>query len=88
MAGLLEAWSDMQPDVILLDTGLGEDRGLRPALDLQNEAPTAKILLLSRYEDDQLRQAVGRIGVAGVVNKILIEKDILPMVGQLLSEEV
>src|SRR3989454_4268996 len=55
----------LQPDVVLLDLAMPLLNGVEAARQIAHEVPSARVLILSSYSDDEhLRQAV-EAGVAG-----------------------
>src|SRR5437588_7284995 len=59
----------LQPDVVLLDLAMPLLNGVEAARQIAREVPTARVLILSSYSDDEhLRRAV-EAGVAGYLNK-------------------
>jgi two-component system, NarL family, nitrate/nitrite response regulator NarL len=68
-AEAVAAASREQPDLILLDLDLGEDRGLDCVPRLRAAAPGARILILTGLRDTEMHQQAIRLGAAGVVVK-------------------
>src|SRR5437764_1229430 len=67
----------LRPEVILLDCAMPLLNGVEAARQIAAEVPTAKVLMLSSYNDAQhLRQAV-EAGVAGYLTKESAARDLL-----------
>ena len=59
----------LQPDIVLLDLSMPLLNGVEAARQIAREVPTAKVLVLSAYSDDEhLRQAI-EAGAAGYLMK-------------------
>jgi DNA-binding NarL/FixJ family response regulator len=75
-AGLLLA-SELQPDIILLNTFLGTSNGLNTAKRLQHNCPKTRIVLFASPFDEKLLFDAIRIGVHGYLQKTLSFEDLL-----------
>jgi DNA-binding NarL/FixJ family response regulator len=70
-----------RPDVILLDLSMPGIGGLEAARQLAKRAPSAKILILSQYEDDEnVIDALGEARVAGYLTKAAAAAEVLQAV--------
>lgn len=58
-----------QPDVLLMDIRMGTETGLDAAEVILKDDPTAKILLLTTFSDDEYIQKALQIGVKGYLIK-------------------
>jgi DNA-binding NarL/FixJ family response regulator len=59
----------LQPDVVILDVAMPEMNGLEAARQIRRTVPTAKILVLTVHEIDQLEQEFIDAGVHGFLHK-------------------
>ncbi|BDR55986.1 response regulator transcription factor [Xylocopilactobacillus apis] len=62
-------YRQFHPDVILLDIRLGESSGLNSAKQILESDPTAKILLLTTFSDDEYIEKSMQLGVKGYLIK-------------------
>jgi len=70
-----------RPDVILLDLSMPGIGGLEAARQLAKRAPSAKVLILSQYEDDEyVIDALGEARVAGYITKADAASEVLQAV--------
>jgi DNA-binding NarL/FixJ family response regulator len=58
-----------KPDVVLLDVRLPGATGVEVARQLQRERPTANVILLTSYDDDELLRGALEVGVRGYLLK-------------------
>jgi CheY-like chemotaxis protein len=58
-----------RPDVVLMDIRMGEMDGIEATNRIQAADPEAKIVIVTDYDDDALRQAAIRAGACGYVLK-------------------
>jgi DNA-binding NarL/FixJ family response regulator len=68
-AQALEAFGRLAPDVVLLDIRLGEDSGLEVLDALLDMDPSARVLMLSSFDDSEYLTRSLRTGAAGFVLK-------------------
>jgi len=67
----------LQPDVVLMDVAMSLLNGVEAARKIARQVPTAKVLILSGYSDDQhVRQAI-KAGAAGYLMKETASEDLL-----------
>jgi len=67
----------LQPDVVLQDLAMPLLNGLEAARQIAREVPTAKVLILSAYTDDQYLEYAIEAGAAGYLMKETIGTDLL-----------
>lgn len=65
----VEAYSTLQPDVVLLDIRLGDGSGLAVLDELLDLDPNARVLMLSSFDDEEYLTRSLRTGAAGYVLK-------------------
>ena len=69
--------TNFNPDIILLDVGLGDMTGFTVADHLRNAGCSAKIVFLSVHESPEFIQAAEKRGAAGYVFKSQITRDLI-----------
>lgn len=69
-ADAVEAFRNLQPDVVLLDIRLGEGSGLTVLDELLDIDPDARVLMLSSFDDEEYLTRSMRTGAAGYVLKV------------------
>ena len=68
------------PDVVLLDLSMPLLNGMEAARQMAKEVPSAKVLILSAFSDDQYVQHAVEAGVAGYLMKETAGNDLLQAV--------
>jgi len=76
-SSVVAAAASLDPDIILLDVGLGDTNGFLVAEQLRSSGSRAKIVFLSVYESPDFIEAAEALGVAGYVSKAQIDRDLL-----------
>lgn len=66
-----------RPDILLLDVSLGKAIGLDTAKCLQTICPTARIVILAGFDDEDLLLAAMQMGVDGFLQKATSVEDLL-----------
>ncbi|HWV98984.1 MAG TPA: response regulator transcription factor [Candidatus Acidoferrum sp.] len=67
----------LKPDVVLLDLAMPLLNGLEAARQITREVPSAKVLILSAYTDDQYIEHAIEAGAAGYLMKETVGDDLL-----------
>jgi DNA-binding NarL/FixJ family response regulator len=67
----------LKPDVVLLDLAMPVLNGMEAARQIAKEVPSAKVLILSAYNDDQYIQHAIEAGAAGYLMKETVGNDLL-----------
>lgn len=65
----LAAYAEFQPDWVLMDWQMKKVNGLIAAQNIIARFPDAKILMVTNYDENDLRQAAEQAGVTGYVKK-------------------
>jgi CheY-like chemotaxis protein len=68
-ADSLEAYSAHRPDIVLMDVRMPRMDGLTATRKLLREHPAAKVIILTDYNDDQLRSAAREAGACAYALK-------------------
>ena len=76
-AEALEKADKLRPDVILLDISMPRLNGLEAARRIREAVPTARILVLTMYEDEEYVLKMVRSGVSGYLLKESAASDLL-----------
>src|ERR1700760_2500616 len=65
----LEMYAECFPDVVLMDIKMQHLDGLAATLQLRECYPTARVVIVTDYDDDQLRTAAREAGACAYVTK-------------------
>ena len=68
-ADALEAFKEHQPDVVLMDMRMPRMDGLKATRQIRQSYPTARIVIVSDYDDEDLRIAASAAGASGYTLK-------------------
>ena len=68
-AEALSAYAEFQPDWVLMDWDMKEVDGLTATKVILDRFPNAKILMVTNYDEPDLRQTAKEAGVFGYVKK-------------------
>jgi CheY-like chemotaxis protein len=68
-AEALSAYNAQRPDLVLMDIRMDEMDGIEATRRIKAADPTAKIIIVTDYDDDALRQAAIREGACGYLLK-------------------
>lgn len=74
--GALSLTTELKPDIVLVDIGLGTSGGLDIAKQLLRTSPETRIVLFAGSNDEQLLFDAVRIGVHGYLQKTLSIEDL------------
>lgn len=67
----------LQPDVVLMDIGMPRLNGVEATRRIARQVPTAKVLILSTYSDDQHVQQAIEAGAVGYLTKTAAAEGLL-----------
>ncbi|MBS4027418.1 MAG: response regulator transcription factor [Ignavibacteriales bacterium] len=76
----LEQTKMLQPEIVLLDMRMPKLNGIETARRLQTEHPGVKVIFLSSFSNREYVQAAKECGAANYVQKIFLDKDLLPAI--------
>ncbi len=65
----IAGYAESRPDVVLMDIAMEGLDGLRATAQIKAAFPAARILMLTQYDDPDLRKAAERAGACGYVLK-------------------
>ncbi len=68
-ADALQAYTEYQPDVVLMDMKMPRMDGLRATRQIRQSYPSAQIVIVSDYDDEDLRIAASAAGACGYTLK-------------------
>jgi two-component system nitrate/nitrite response regulator NarL len=63
---------ELAPDAVLVDVELGEEDGIKLALELKQAVPSVRVILISAYEQDEIDDLVKPTRGLGFVPKRLL----------------
>ena len=69
---------ELQPQVAVLDIGMPELNGLDAAREILCVLPKTELIVLTTYEDPELRFEAGQLGVSSYVMKAHLAYDLVP----------
>ena len=65
----LDAYKEFHPDYVLMDWEMKRMDGLTATRNIISDYPDAKIVMITHYDDTELREAANEAGVKGFVTK-------------------
>ena len=68
-AAALEAYEQSQPDWVLMDIRLGAMNGIEASRQIKTRYPEARIVVVTNYDDRELREAATSAGACAYVLK-------------------
>ncbi len=68
-AAAVVMYSEQRPDWVLMDIELKQTNGIAATRQITNNFPEAKIVIVTNYDDDNLRQEATCAGACGYVLK-------------------
>ena len=84
---VLENWSRLKPDVIVLDISMGEPNGIDVAYDLRESGCKSKIVFLTIHNDRDYVQAAMGAGGSAYVIKSRLRCDLIEALRAVLAQK-
>jgi two-component system, NarL family, response regulator NreC len=76
----MRKFSDLKPDVVLLDISMPKLSGLEVSRRIKKENPAAKIVILSMHEEEEYSMKLVRLGVSGYLLKDSAAQEVIEAV--------
>ena len=73
----------LKPDVVVMDLAMPKVNGLEATLEIRQQVPRSKVLVLSAYKDDETVQRVMAAGVSGYITKHSAAEELLMAIREL-----
>lgn len=68
-AQAVAAYAALLPDWVLMDIELGAVNGIAATREIKNKYPAAKVVMVTNYNDREMREAAAAAGACGYVLK-------------------
>ena len=78
----------LHPDLILMDINMPRQNGFDASRAIKRRCPEMKVYIVSANEGDVYRTMAARNSVDGYVSKWTLKRDILALIGGLLSDRM
>ncbi len=78
---------DLNPDLVLMDVRMGGMNGLNATQRLRDELPDLAIIILSKYDLHEYREAARIRGANGYVVKMNMVEELLPTIQRVMAEQ-
>lgn len=83
----IEKALDLEPDLILMDVDMGDISGLEATEQVLELLPDVSIIILSRYDLHEYREAAKIRGAYGYVVKMNMTHELLPSIQGVIDEQ-
>jgi two-component system, NarL family, invasion response regulator UvrY len=77
----------MSPSLVIMDVGLPGMNGIEAAAGIKAVVPTARVVMLTMYDDEAHRADAAAAGVSAYVPKRKVRTELLPVLTRLLAED-
>jgi len=78
---------ELKPDLVLMDVRMGGMNGLNATQRLKDEIPEVDIIILSKYDLHEYREAARSRGANGYVVKMNMVDDLLPTIQRVMIDQ-
>ena len=78
---------ELKPDVVIMDIKMGEMNGLRATHQLKEKLPEVHVIILSRFDYQEYREAAVAQGASAYVVKKNMIEDLLPAIRQVIDDQ-
>ena len=78
---------ELKPDVVIMDVKMGDMNGLRATQQLKEKLPEVQVIILSRFDYQEYREAAAARGASAYVVKKKIIEDLLPAIRQVIEDQ-
>ena len=78
---------ELNPDLVLMDVRMGGMNGLNATQRLKDEIPEVEIIILSKYDLHEYRDAARIRGAIGYVVKMNMVEDLLPTIEKTMADK-
>ena len=79
---------DLNPDLVLMDVRMGGMNGLNATQRLRDELPDLAIIILSKYDLLEYREAAKIRGANGYVVKMNMVEELLPTIQRVMVDQI
>lgn len=81
----IEKARELKPDVVLLDITMPHVNGLDAARIIRRDVPRAKVIILSQYDESEMRARAFEVGAQGYISKSDAARQLLIAIESLIS---
>ncbi len=78
---------DLNPDLVLMDVRMGGMNGLNATQRMKDELPEVAIIILSKYDLHEYREAARIRGASGYVVKMHMVEELLPTIRRVMVDQ-
>lgn len=87
-ADLVDGYNELLPDVVISDIGMPRMTGIEAAIKIRENHPTAKVLFLSGYDDQETIAQAVNAGASGFMVKTLNPRELCDCVRKVARGEL
>lgn len=85
--GAISMALELKPNLVLMDVRMGGMNGLSATQRLRDELPEIAIIILSKYDLDEYREAARIRGASGYVVKMNMAEELLPTIQRVMVDQ-
>lgn len=78
---------ELKPDLVLMDVRMGDMNGLNATQRLKDELPGVGIIILSKYDLHEYREAAKIRGASGYVVKMNMVEELVPTIQRVMGDQ-